>query len=76
MDTIMDELNKVNDSLFDKDIEKTATILTDIKKEIKDEQEEYYNMKKDLESILDYINKNDGIMTDEQKKILKLFLNI
>jgi hypothetical protein len=73
MDTIMDELNKVNDSLFDKDIEKIATILTDIKKEIKDEQEEYYNMKKDLESILDYINKNDGIMTDEQKKDIETF---
>ena len=73
MDTIMDELNKVNDSLFDKDIEKIATILTDIKKEIKDEQEEYYNMKKDLESILDYIKKNDGIMTDEQKKDIENF---
>ena len=73
MDTIMDELNKVNDSLFDKDIEKIATILTDIKKEIKDEQEEYYNMKKDLESILDYVKKNDGIMTDEQKKDIESF---
>ena len=69
----MDHFNKINESLFDIEIEKIATILTDIKKEIKDEQEEYYNMKKDLESILDYIKKNDGIMTDEQKKDIENF---
>ena len=69
----MDDFNKINESLFDIEIEKIATILTDIKKEIKEDKEEYDNMKKDLESILDYIKKNKGIMTEEQKKDIENF---
>ena len=73
MEKFMDDFNKINESLFDIEIEKIATILTDIKKEIKEDKEEYDNMKKDLESILDYIKKNKGIMTEEQKKDIENF---
>ncbi len=70
---IMDELDKENENLFNIDIDNIATILTEIKKEIKIEKEEYEKMKKDLDSILEYININEGIITKEQKNDIEHF---
>ena len=69
----MDELDKENENLFNIDIDNIATILTEIKKEIKIEKEEYEKMKKDLDSILEYIKINEGIITKEQKNDIEHF---
>ena len=69
----MDELDKENENLFNIDIDNIATILTEIKKEIKIEKEEYEKMKKDLDSILEYIKINEGIITKEQKNDIQHF---
>lgn len=69
----MDELDKENEKLFNIDIDNIATILTEIKKEIKIEKEEYEKMKKDLDSILEYIKINEGIITKEQKNDIEHF---